>query len=200
MATIYDLKPAFQNMLRPIVQRLAYLGFTPNQITYAALALSFIAGAAIILTHAAHWALLSIPLVMFVRMALNAIDGMLAKGHDMKSDAGAMLNEMSDVVSDAALYLPFALIDGVSAVWIVLFVIMAIFTEMAGVLGALIGGVRRYDGPMGKSDRAFVFGSIALALGLGISPDGWLEYLLIICVTLTGWTAVRRATRGLAHA
>jgi phosphatidylglycerophosphate synthase len=78
------------------------------------------------------WILLAIPAVMFVRMALNAIDGMLAKEHDMKSDAGAMLNEMSDVLSDAALYLPFALITGVSASWVVLFVIMAILTEMAG--------------------------------------------------------------------
>ena len=114
MATIYNLKPAFQNLLRPIVRTLAHAGATPNQITYAALFLSFIAGGAVALTNGAAWTLLSIPVVMFVRMALNAIDGMLAKEPDMKSDAGAMLNEMSDVLSDAALYLPYALICDVS--------------------------------------------------------------------------------------
>jgi CDP-diacylglycerol--glycerol-3-phosphate 3-phosphatidyltransferase len=134
---------------------------------------------------------------MFVRMALNAIDGMLAKEHDMKSDAGAMLNEMSDVLSDAALYLPFALITGVSATWVVLFVIMAILTEMAGVLGALIGGVRRYDGPMGKSDRAFVFGALSLVLGLGISPDGWFDEVIMLATVLGTWTVLRRSLRGL---
>ena len=175
MSTIYDLKPAFQNLLRPIVVSLAYAGITPNQITYLALFFSLLTGGAIALTHGASWVLLWVPAVMFVRMALNAIDGMLAKEHDMKSDAGAMLNEMSDVLSDAALYLPFALIDGVSALWVVAFVIMAILTEMAGVLGALIGGVRRYDGPMGKSDRAFVFGLLSLVLGLGASPEGWYD-------------------------
>lgn len=197
MATIYDLKPAFQNLLRPTVQNLARLGATPNQITYAALLLSFIAGGVVALTHGALWTLLSIPAVMFVRMALNAIDGMLAKEHDMKSDAGAMLNEMSDVLSDAALYLPFALIGGVSALWVVLFVIMAILTEMAGVLGALIGGVRRYDGPMGKSDRAFVIGALSLALGLGILPDGWFDAITIVATLMGGWTVLRRSVRGL---
>lgn len=197
MATIYDFKPAFQNLLRPIVNTLARIGITPNQITYMALVLSFAAGGAIVLTHGALWVLLSIPAVMFGRMALNAIDGMLAKEHDMKSDAGAMLNEMSDVLSDAALYLPFALIEGVSSLWVVLFVIVAILTEMAGVLGALIGGVRRYDGPMGKSDRAFVFGALSLILGLGISPEGWLVWVLILATLMGAWTVLRRAMRGL---
>lgn len=197
MATIYDLKPAFQNFLRPTVRTLARLGVTPNQITYAALFLSFIAGGAIAFTHGAVWTLLAMPAVMFVRMALNAIDGMLAKEHDMKSDAGAMLNEMSDVLSDVALYLPFALIGGVSAIWVVVFVIVAILTEMAGVVGALIGGVRRYDGPMGKSDRAFVFGSLSLLLGLGILPDGWFEGVMIVATVLGAWTVLRRCMRGL---
>jgi CDP-diacylglycerol--glycerol-3-phosphate 3-phosphatidyltransferase len=197
MATIYDLKPAFQNLLRPIVSALANARITPNQITYAALILSFIAGGTIALTHGALWTLLAIPAVMFVRMALNAIDGMLAKEHNMKSDAGAMLNEMSDVLSDAALYLPFALITGVSATWVVLFVIVAILTEMAGVLGALIGGVRRYDGPMGKSDRAFVIGALSLVLGLGFSPDGWFDEVMIVATVLGAWTVLRRCKRGL---
>ncbi len=197
MATIYDLKPAFQNFLRPIVNTLAHAGVTPNQITYLALVLSFVAGGAIAITHGASWILLSIPAVMFLRMALNAIDGMLAKEHDMRSDAGAMLNEMSDVLSDAALYLPFALIEGVSALWVVVFVIMAILTEMAGVLGGLIGGVRRYDGPMGKSDRAFVIGALSLGLGVGILPEGWFDAIMIIATLMGVWTVLRRSMRGL---
>jgi CDP-diacylglycerol--glycerol-3-phosphate 3-phosphatidyltransferase len=35
-------------------------------------------------------------------MALNAIDGMLAREHDMQSPLGAMLNELGDVLSDVA--------------------------------------------------------------------------------------------------
>ena len=48
-------------------------------------------------------------------MAFNAIDGMMAKEHGQASAAGAVLNELSDVIADAALYLPFALIPGLNA-------------------------------------------------------------------------------------
>ncbi len=46
-------------------------------------------------------------------MAFNAIDGMLAREHNQQSKLGAFLNELTDVVSDAALYLPFALVRAV---------------------------------------------------------------------------------------
>lgn len=197
MPTIYDLKPAFQSVLRPIVRVLANRGITANQITLAALGLSVVWGGLIALTQGALWTLWMLPIVLFVRMALNAIDGMLAKEHDMKSDVGAMLNEMGDVLSDTALYLPFAMIEGVSLLWVTLFVIASILTEMAGILGAVIGKMRRYDGPMGKSDRAFVIGSTALALGLGVTPYLWVNGVLMIATILASWTVLRRCQKGL---
>lgn len=198
MPTIYDLKPAFQSVLRPIVRVLANRGITANQITLAALGLSVVWGGLIALTKGALWTLWMLPIVLFVRMALNAIDGMLAKEHDMKSDLGAMLNEMGDVLSDTALYLPFAMIEGVSPLWVTLFVIASILTETAGILGAVIGKTRRYDGPMGKSDRAFVIGSTALVLGLGVTPHIWVNGVFMIATILASWTVLRRCQKGLA--
>jgi CDP-diacylglycerol--glycerol-3-phosphate 3-phosphatidyltransferase len=81
---------------------------------------------------------------------------------------------------------------------VTLFVIVGIFAEMAGVLGAAIGGTRRYDGPMGKSDRAFLFGCIALLLGLGMTPGWWVDALLGVAVLLGGLTLVNRCRRGIA--
>ena len=198
ITTIYDLKPAFQQLLRPLMVWLANAGITPNQITWAALLLSVAMGAAVVWTGGASWLLISIPLVLLVRMALNALDGMLAKEYQQQSRAGAMLNEMGDVVADAALYLPLGLLVGVSGVMVTLFVIVGIFAEMAGVLGAAIGGTRRYDGPMGKSDRAFLFGCIALLLGLGVAPGWWVDVLLGIAILLGGLTLVNRCRRGIA--
>lgn len=197
MATIYDLKPKFQALLRPMVNFFAKNGITPNQVTWAALILSIFAGSMVGFTQGDSWTLLLIPIVMFVRMAMNAIDGILAKEHDMKTDAGAILNEMSDVISDAALYLPLAFVSGVNTIWIVLFVITGILTEMAGILAALIGGERRYDGPMGKSDRAFVFGLICLLLGLGVDVGLWLDGLLMLSTLLALLTVVRRSKKAL---
>ncbi len=197
MPTIYDLKPAFQSVLRPLVRALATRGVTANQITLAALGLSVIWGGLIALTQGALWVLWMLPVVLFVRMALNAIDGMLAKEHDMKSDLGAMLNEMGDVLSDTALYLPFAMIEGVSAFWVTLFVIASILTEMAGILGVVIGKMRRYDGPMGKSDRAFVIGCVALVVGLGVTPHIWVNGVFMTATVLASWTVLRRCQKGL---
>lgn len=195
--TIYDLKPKFQALLRPIVDGLHAKGITPNQVTWAALILSIVTGALVAMTHGAIWTLLLIPFVMFIRMALNAIDGILAKEHDMMSDEGAMLNELGDVISDVALYLPLAFIAGVSPILVVLFVAVGLFTEVAGILGAVIGKTRRYDGPMGKSDRAFVVGLLALLIGLGLTPGWWSDGLLILSIGLGIFTVLNRAKRGL---
>ena len=141
-----------------------------------------------------------IPIALFVRMALNAIDGMLAREFDMKSRLGAVLNELGDVASDAALYLPFALVPSISAVAVVLVVVLSIVSEMAGVVAIQIGDSRRYDGPMGKSDRAFTFGFIGLLLGFGISAGNWLNVVLWIMVGLLFITIVNRSRQALKAA
>ena len=43
--TIYDLKPAFQNLLRPLCKALANVGITANQVTVVALLVSVVVGA-----------------------------------------------------------------------------------------------------------------------------------------------------------
>ena len=159
--------------------------------------LSVFGGGFIAVYHQYHWPLLLIPLVLFVRMALNAIDGMLAREHDMQTPLGAILNELGDVVSDIALYLPLGLVGGVSGSWIVAIVLLAIVSEMTGVLAAQIGAQRRYDGPMGKSDRAVVFGSIGLILGIGIPAGTWLGVVLAATTLLLFATVINRARRAL---
>lgn len=197
MASIYDLKPRFQALLRPLTARLARSGVSANQVTLAAMLMSLAGGAAIALYPGTRSLLLLIPLLLFVRMALNAIDGMLAREHGMKSDLGAVLNELGDVVSDAALYLPLALIPGVPKSLVVVAVVLAVMSEMAGVVAVQIGASRRYDGPMGKSDRAFVFGLIALLLGLGVALGPWLTILLAAVCALLVATLLRRAGNAL---
>jgi CDP-diacylglycerol--glycerol-3-phosphate 3-phosphatidyltransferase len=44
MASIYDPKPRFQTLLRPLVGRLAGAGVTANQVTLAAAVLSGLTG------------------------------------------------------------------------------------------------------------------------------------------------------------
>ena len=193
LATIYDLKPKFQALLRPVAGALVGAGITANGVTLAALALSLAHGAWLALLPQSRWPFLLLPVTLFLRMALNAIDGMMAREHAQASPEGAVLNELSDVVSDAALYLPFALVAGVTAPLVVLVVIVAIIGEMAGALGPMLGGERRYDGPLGKSDRAFAFGLLAVLIGAGLAPGMWTTAYLAVLLALGLLTIFNRA-------
>jgi CDP-diacylglycerol--glycerol-3-phosphate 3-phosphatidyltransferase len=197
VGSIYDLKPRFQALLRPATRRLAARGVTANEVTIAAAVLSLATGALIATLRTTPAVLLVIPVVLLVRMALNAIDGMLAREHSMKSRLGAVLNELGDVTSDAGLYLPFALVDGVPGSLITAVVVLGIIGEMAGVVAVQIGSDRRYDGPFGKSDRAFAFGCFALLLGCGVSPGIWLDIVLAFMIALAVATIFNRSRRAL---
>jgi CDP-diacylglycerol--glycerol-3-phosphate 3-phosphatidyltransferase len=151
------------------------------------------------LNGAERWPLVGIPVVLFVRMALNAIDGMLAREHNMKTPQGAILNELGDVVSDTALYLPFAFVPGISLWPVVVVVLLSIMSEMTGVVAVQIGAKRRYDGPMGKSDRAFVFGFLAFLLSVGVPVSSWVTLLLWGVVGLLVVTIMNRARRALGE-
>jgi CDP-diacylglycerol--glycerol-3-phosphate 3-phosphatidyltransferase len=82
--------------------------------------------------------------------ACAAIDGTLAIEFGQKSRLGG-INEAGDVVSDIALFSPFALVPPFS---ITLLICLACMSEPAGIAGALFGSARRLERPLGKSDRA----------------------------------------------
>ncbi|MBC9252988.1 CDP-alcohol phosphatidyltransferase [Pseudomonas alcaligenes] len=199
MPSIYQLKPRFQNLLRPGVTRLHARGVTANQVTLAAGLVSVLLGGLLALGSSHVWLFALLPLWMLLRMALNAVDGMLAREFGQQSKLGAYLNELCDVIADSALYLPFALLPGVSPLLVVLVVLLAVISEYAGVLGPMIGATRRYDGPMGKSDRAFCFGALGAGVACGLLPSSWINGLLAVILLLLLATLANRVRQGLAE-
>lgn len=200
MLSIYQIKPAFQNLLRPLVRRLFHYGTTANQITLIAGIGSVLVGVLIAAFVHHPWVFALVPAWMIARMALNAIDGMLAREFNQQSRLGAYLNELCDIVADCALILPFALLPDVS-LWLVLLVtLLALFSEYAGVLGPMIGASRRYDGPMGKSDRAFVLGCLATAIVPGWIGAPWINAVFAILAVLLIGTLINRVRQGLREA
>lgn len=200
MPSIYQIKPAFQNLLRPLVRRLFDNGTTANQITLIAGIGSMLVGVVIAAFVHHSWVFVLVPIWMIVRMALNAIDGMLAREFKQQSHLGAYLNELCDITADCALILPFALLPGVS-LWLVLLVaLLALFSEYSGVLGPMVGASRRYDGPMGKSDRAFVLGIVAVGIALGWLSPFWINAVFAIIAMLLVYTLVNRVRQGLKEA
>jgi CDP-diacylglycerol---glycerol-3-phosphate 3-phosphatidyltransferase len=197
LATLYDIKPAFQKLLRPLAVRLVAMGVTANMVTLGAAVLSVATGAAVAIWHENPTVFWLLPLVLFVRMALNAVDGMMAREFGQKSTLGMYLNELTDVVADAALILPFALLPAFPAWGVVLFALIAVLTEFAGVLGIPAGASRRYDGPFGKSDRALALGILGALVASGVTFAGWGGYVFPALAALSGVTVWNRVRMGL---
>lgn len=190
MLSVYQLKAKFQNILRPQCIKLAEKGVTANQVTLAAIALSLLYGALLCLNWSVLWLLL--PLILFMRMALNAIDGMLAREHNMKSKLGMALNELGDVISDAALFVPFMFFAPQASWAIGFFIFIAALSEMCGLTAYMMSSERRYDGPMGKSDRAAATGLMGFLIGLGYLDPQWIVWIFIILTMLTAWSCFNR--------
>ena len=198
--TIYALKPRFQALLRPLAASLAGAGVTANLVTVAAALGSIAVGSLLAARAGSRTLFLIIPIWLFARMALNAIDGMLAREFHQKSVLGGYLNEIGDVVSDAALYAPFALVAPFHPFGIGLILLLSVVSEFAGALGPMMGASRRYDGPMGKSDRAFVFGALGLWVGVSGALPAWIVWAVPVLAILLILTVVNRVRAGMREA
>jgi len=198
--SIYELKPRFQALLRPMVRRLEAMGVRANHVTAGAAAISVGLGGILFHARGQGRVFLLLPVWMFLRMAFNAVDGMLAREFGQKSALGAYLNELTDVVSDAALYLPFVWVGDAAWEPVVAVVLASAVSEMAGALGPMVGVERRYDGPMGKSDRAFLFGLLGLLIGLGVGFHWQLDCVLWVATVLIAFNIIQRVRRGVAKA
>ena len=193
MASLYDWKPAFQERLRPYAEQLHENAITPNQVTLAALALAAFEGALLLTWPGAWFPLLLLPVVLFLRLALNAIDGMIARDYGEATKSGKVLNELGDVLADGFVYLPLMAVPGAPEGLIALAVLAGIATEFTGVISEAMGGERRYDGPFGKSERAVAFGAAGLLLALGADAGWWLDLLMLVVILLSARTAWNRA-------
>jgi CDP-diacylglycerol--glycerol-3-phosphate 3-phosphatidyltransferase len=197
VASIYDLKPKFQRLLGPMVAALVAAGVTANHLTLAAIVGSLAVGVAVFFARGSPRLLLLLPAWLFARMALNAMDGMAAREHGMKTRLGGALNEVGDVISDLALYLPLAALDARVHWPAALFALGAVLSEFCGVLGPSLGVSRHYEGPMGKSDRAFLIGLLGLVGGIWPSTLRWWPGFLWAAAALTLVTCWNRVSSAL---
>lgn len=198
MISLYQLKPQFQSLLRPFAGFLARTGITANAVTLLTTLLS--CGLGVLLWTTDNTSLfILLPVWMLLRMILNATDGMLARDFGQKTPLGAYLNELTDVISDTALYLPFVAIAPLGWPSIGTLILLSCLSEYAGALGPMIGAPRGYDGPMGKSDRALLFGVLGLWVGLRSSLPDWSLWLILATSALIALNIVNRIRSGLAH-
>ena len=191
MISVYNIKPKFQQLLKPILASLYKLGVTANHLTLFAILFSAALGVGF-WYHPYGKMFLVLPAGLFFRMALNALDGMMARTYNMQSKLGEILNEFGDVVSDLFIYLPLIKLVSVKWYFVLGFVVLSILNEFAGVLAKVISGERRYDGPMGKSDRAFLVGLICLLYFFWNDIHLYINYVFTGAMVLLLWSTFSR--------
>ncbi len=198
--TLYSLKPRFLQCLRPAAACPAGADITANQVTLAAAAVSLVIGITSAALADVRGLFLLLPAWLLLRMMLNAIDGIIAREHNQRTPLGMYLNELGDVVSDVALYAPFAFVAPFCVVSVGVVIVAAVISELAGVLAVVVGADRRYDGPMGKSDRALVFATLAIWIATGQALPSWAAWLMPALAVLIGVTTFNRVRAGLRTA
>ena len=191
MISVYQLKPKFQALLQPLLQRLRSWGVSPNLLTLLGILLSLAMGIYALYGDRTI-ALVLMPIVLLLRMALNALDGMMARQYNLQSKMGALLNEVGDVVSDIVLYYPLYVLFAMDQIWIMCFLLLSVLNEFAGLLGQAMGGARRYEGPMGKSDRALVVGILCLLFLFEAPIYGYLTWIWLVVFCLLIWSTLKR--------
>lgn len=186
MVSLYNIKPTFQLMLFPLLKPMHRMRITANHITIASIGLSLVIG--VLFWNADKYTVLflALPIGLLLRMMLNALDGMMARYYKQSSAKGEILNETGDIISDVFIFFPLLKFESAEIYLVIAFLCLGLFNEFTGLLGKVITGKRRYDGPMGKSDRAFVIAIygllqyLAVPVGLYAAPLFILLNILLI--------------------
>lgn len=186
-AGIYSLKPRFQQALGGIERFLVRKRVHPDYLTFGALVLSVLGGAALYGSVQAAWLLLLVPVVVLTRTALNALDGLVARGTGLARPWGEVLNEVCDRLSDVALFAGVGLASGSSSVLAACVIVAMLLSSYVGVLSKAAGSKRQYGGIMGKADRMIYLGiaSVVAFLLPNVPVFTWFLALCLVGLLVT---------------
>jgi phosphatidylglycerophosphate synthase len=164
-------------------------GIHPDTISYLSIVASALAALCLVRAADGIWFLLPAPLLCYVRLWLNMLDGMVALAGRQASARGEILNDLPDRISDVLIFAGLAH-SGLTApalgYWTAIF---ALLTAYVGTLGQAVGVQREFSGIMSKPWRM-----VALHVGLWTqaahqigwlpTPPGSLTILDVTCLAI----------------
>ena len=150
---LYATKAAANARLTPVVDRLAAAGVTPDQVTLAAIPVALLGGACLLASPTVPALLLVVPLLAIVRIALNLIDGNMARRTGRIHPRGELYNELGDRLADTAFLAPVAFLPGASPEIVLLGVLAGVLASYVGITTRAAGGERIYRGILSKPGR-----------------------------------------------
>ncbi|MFA5261235.1 MAG: flavodoxin family protein [Candidatus Omnitrophota bacterium] len=199
---LYVWKFGYRKILEPWARKLAWLD--PDIVSYAALIISgFTAGCYFLADEYPVLLLLAI-LLIFTRMTMNTIDGVMAIQRGKKTLVGEIVNALPDRYADVLLLLglifcPLCRQDlAVGAMGTVFLV------SYTGMLGKAVGVSWQHHGPLGKVERLIflmVFTLIQLfcpsltIFRISLGPLSWCMALYIVLGQITVLNRLRGQLR-----
>lgn len=184
---LYAVKPRFQDCLSGFADLLVRWRVHPDVLTYGGLAASLTGGLALLLGN--YWL---VPLAVFVRLAFNALDGMVAIRSGLARPWGKVLNEFCDRLADLAFLTPLLAVPAANQPLVVAAVLATLLVSYLGILAEAAGASREYGGAMGKADRMLWLG-LAAALTAATSN---LVALQLLPIALLGGALITLLQRG----
>ena len=196
MDGLYAIKPWFVRRLRGVEDTLVSLRVSADALTWAAVGAAAGAGVAIVAGTGAPLLWLAVAPLALARIALNALDGSVARRTGTARPSGALLNEASDRIADALFLVPLAWVAGPALALAAL--AATLLASLAGVLSQALTGTRDHGGPMGKADRMLVLGVASLVAPM--QPRAWTVAAIAVAsgALITAAARVTRIRRRLA--
>lgn len=189
---IYSIKPKFQKFLSPIKNLFIRYKVHPTTINILSLIISLSGGISLYLSGKYPLLLIYIPFMAFIRTALNALDGLVARELKIKNQKfGEVLNEITDRFSDVVIFLGLAFVAYVNLSLGLITIILILLNSYLSILSKAAGGSRQYGGLVGKADRMFYL-SLASILVLIFKDTNIMNYLLIFLIITTIITFIQR--------
>lgn len=161
---LYTVKPWFVARLRGVTTFLIARGVTPDSVTLGAIPVGLGISASLVFGHEWGPLWLLVPPLALLLMAVNAIDGDVAREAGAETARGAALNELVDRAGDLLLIGPAFVLAGPRIGLAALLAVLA--AESVALIGWGASGERALGGLMGKPDRAGLIslGSVAAAM------------------------------------
>jgi phosphatidylglycerophosphate synthase len=149
-----------------------------------------------------RWLLLLVPIFIFFRLAMNALDGMLSREYKTATVAGELWNEALDIIGDTVCYGAIYFAPNSPHLALTVFLILTWAAEFFGVLGkSMPGGKRRHETiGGGKPDRALWMGLLAFIIFIYPSFFDYSAYYIGAVSVLVALTCVIRIRKTLQTA
>jgi phosphatidylglycerophosphate synthase len=163
-------------------------GISADTISYLSIVTAAVAALCFWKSGSHPWLLIVAPLLCYLRLWFNMLDGMVAVAAGKASRRGEILNDLPDRISDVIIFAGVAhsgLMHVVIGYWAAIFCVL---TAYVGLFGQAIAGRREFGGMMSKPWRM-----VALSLGAWVTflcefyRSGWLRFGVL---TILDWTCL----------